>query len=112
MTLFKNILAPLVSLIASTAALISGAIPTIFEASGYGEQFADFAARHTQLLWLSKLKFELFMAAGAFIFLVSLLHFRSRSKIGAVLYILSLLILLTAAFYAFIAPEYFLKDHP
>jgi hypothetical protein len=112
MRLIKNLLFPLLSLAVSAGALVSGAIPAIFEASGYGEKFADFAAKHPDLLWLSKFKFELFMTAGVTLFLLGLLQLGGRTRTGAILFLFSLFIFLAATYFGFIAPETMLKDHP
>lgn len=115
---------PFLSLFSSLGTLVCCTLPAIFVSLGAGATLASLVTTFPQLIWLSAHKLEVFSIAGICLILGGVMQYKARSmscpvdplkaktcmklrRINFWLYILSVLIFLVGAFFAFGA-KYFL----
>ncbi len=118
---FKDTLAPTLSLFTSASTLICCALPALLVTIGMGATLAGLASDFPQLIWISMHKAEVFGFATIMLTIAGFIQWRGRNapcpadpakakictrlrKISLVIYILSVAMFLTGAFFAFVAP--------
>jgi len=126
---FRETIVPMFSLFLSTGTLVCCAIPAMFATLGMGAALANLVTEFPQLIWLSKMKFEVFSFAGVMLLIAGIMLYRARNmpcpvdpkqarackllrRISIGIYAFSVVIFLTGAFFAFAAPYVLLEDHP
>lgn len=117
----KHAIAPTLSLFTSAGTLICCALPALFVTLGMGATLAGFVSDVPQIIWLSEYKEYVFGFAALMLTIAGIMQYRARNlpcpadpeqaractrlrKISFGIYIFSLLIFLTGAFFAFVAP--------
>ena len=113
--------ASLLSLLTSGSTLICCALPALLVALGAGAALSTLVAAVPQLVWFSEHKDAVFGAAGVMLLAAGAMQWRSRSlpcptdpalaracgvtrRRALLLYLVSLALYLTGAFFAFLAP--------
>ncbi len=117
----KDTLAPTLSLFTSASTLICCALPALLVTIGAGATLAGLASDFPQLIWISQHKPQVFSFATIMLSIAGYTQWRGRNapcptdpeqakactrlrKISLGIYIFSVLIFLTGAFFAFVAP--------
>ncbi len=117
----KESLAPVLSLFLSAGTLVCCALPALFISLGMGAALAGLVTAVPQMIWLSQYKVAVFSAAGLMLAVAGIMQYRGRNlpcptdpaqakacarlrKISFGIYVFSILMFLTGAFFAFIAP--------
>jgi hypothetical protein len=125
----RETIAPIFSLFLSTGTLVCCAIPAMFATLGMGATLAGLVTQFPQLIWLSKMKYEVFGGAAVMLIAAGIMLYRARNlpcpadaklakackrlRLASVaIYIFSVLLFLTGAFFAFVAPYVLLEAHP
>lgn len=110
------------SLFTSVSTLFCCALPALFVALGFGAAFAGLVGAVPQLIWLSENKFWLFVIGVILLSAGGILQWRARSISCPIdpntgeacqiardwsrpIYVVSVVIYLVGAFFAFIAPK-------
>ena len=121
MSSIKQTIAPTLSLFLSAGTLVCCAIPALLVTLGMGAALAGFVGAFPQIVWLSEYKTVVFTGAAAMLTLAGIMQWRGRNapcpidpvqakactrlrRISLGIYIFSLLMFLTGAFFAFVAP--------
>lgn len=112
------------SLFTSVGTLFCCALPALFVILGFGAAFAGLVGSMPQLIWLSEHKLWLFGTGAAFLLAGGILQWQERNELcpsdsalmdacaatrdwSKVIYLASVTIYLTGAFFAFLAPHLF-----
>jgi hypothetical protein len=118
---WKEIAAPVLSLFTSAATLVCCALPALLVSLGMGAVLAGLVSDFPQLVWLSRHKAAVFGAAALLLLAAGMMLWRARSfpcpadpaqaracrilrRTSLFIYGLSVLLFLTGAFFAFLAP--------
>lgn len=113
--------ASVLSLFASGSTLVCCALPALLVTLGAGAALSSVIAAFPQLVWLSEHKVAIFLSAGAMLLLAGLMQWRARGlpcpidpalaaacartrQVSMGMFLVSLVIYLVGAFFAFIAP--------
>ena len=121
---FKDPLAPTLSLFLSAGTLICCALPALFVSLGMGAVLAGLVSSVPQLVWLSEYKAAVFTVAAIMLIVAGYMMWQARNlpcpvdpaqakactrlrRISIGIYIFSVVIYLTGAFFAFVAPYIF-----
>ena len=119
--LLKSKWASYLSLFASTGTLFCCALPSLFVVLGMGSTLAGFVGAVPQIIWFSEYKALVFSVSGIMILIAGSLQYRARFEPCPVdpqlakacssarqwsqaIFIISAMLWLTGAFFAFIAP--------
>lgn len=118
---FREVTTPILSLFLSTGTLICCALPALFITLGMGAALAGLVTAFPQLVWLSERKAWVFGAAAVMLAFAGIAQWRARNlpcpadpaqakackrlrRISVGIYVFSVLVFLTGAFFAFVAP--------
>lgn len=117
----KDTIAPTLSLFASMSTLLCCALPALLVTLGMGAALAGFISEVPQITWVSENKIYVFAFAAFMLTVAGITQWRARylpcpadpaqakacmrlRKISLGIYLFSLLMFLTGAFFAFVAP--------
>ncbi len=118
---WKQVAAPVVSLFTSAATLVCCALPALMVSLGMGAVLAGLVSDFPQLVWLSRHKAAVFGGAALLLLAAGIMLWRARNlpcptdpaqarackllrRVSLIIYGLSVLLFLTGAFFAFVAP--------
>lgn len=118
---YRETLAPILSLFLSTGTLVCCALPALFITLGMGAALAGLVSSFPQLVWLSEHKALVFGLAAVMLILAGVMQWQARNlpcpidpaqakackrmrRVGIYIYLFSVFVFLTGAFFAFVAP--------
>ena len=121
--LLKSKLTSYFSLFASMGTLFCCALPSLFVALGMGATLAGLISSFPQIIWISKYKNTVFLLSGALLLFACFMQYKSRFEPCPTdpalaracnsarawsfwILVISIVIWLVGAFFAFIAPYY------
>ncbi|MCF8495862.1 MAG: hypothetical protein K9G62_04250 [Alphaproteobacteria bacterium] len=122
----KSTVVPLLSLFLSGGTLICCALPALFVSLGMGAVLAGLVSNFPQLIWISAHKPLVFGVAGGILIIAGVMQWNARNlpcpadpaqarvctrlrRISAGIYMFSVLVFLTGAFFAFGAKYLFIS---
>lgn len=118
----REFIAPSLSLFTSTGTLICCALPALFVTIGAGAALAGLTSAFPALIWLSRYKIYIFIFAAIMLAIAGYMQWRARylpcpadpllakscmrmRRFSLWVYIIALILYLTGAFFAFLAPK-------